>query len=109
MPMLPAEFADLEPFAERWCLPTEPERWARRHASSIEEMRQLYEAVSARYEDVVAFVDRSGLDDLSDEARALLRLAQSFVMVSFPVEVWKRARIPDSGTATLERIVSPSY
>ena len=109
MPMLPEEFADLEPFCEQWCLSTEPERWAQRHTSSIQEMRRLYEAVAPRYEDLVAFVDRYALDELPDDARALLRLAQSFVMVSFPVEVWNGPRIPDSGTAALTRIVSPSY
>jgi hypothetical protein len=109
MPVLPEEFADLEPFAGKWCLPTEPERWACRHASSIEEMQQLYRAVSARYEDLLDFLDRYPLGGLPDEARALLHLAQSFVMVSFPVEVWNGPGIPDSGTATLERVASPSY
>ena len=36
--MLPPEFADLEPFAETWCLATEPERWERRLATSLEDM-----------------------------------------------------------------------
>jgi hypothetical protein len=107
--MLPAEFADLEPFASRWCLPTEPERWAARHASSIEEMRELYEAVSPRYDAILVYCDRFPLDDLPEDARNLLHLVFSFVMVSFPVEVWNRPRIPDVGDATLERVVSPLY
>ena len=32
--MLPTEFADLEQFAE-WCLPSEPERYAKRLASTM--------------------------------------------------------------------------
>ena len=32
--LLPSEFADLERFAEPWCLATEGERWAQRHAIS---------------------------------------------------------------------------
>ena len=35
--LLPEDFADLEPFATTWCLPTEPERWAQRLASSMDE------------------------------------------------------------------------
>lgn len=107
--MLPDEFADLAPFAERWCLPTEPERWARRHASTIEEMRALYHAVFPRYEVIVAYLDRLPLDDLPDDARNLLHLTLSFVMVSFPVEVWEAPEIPDTGGAVLDRVVSPSY
>lgn len=107
MTRLPPDFADLEPFAERWCLATEPERWARRHSSSIDEMRDLYQAVFPRVADAVAYCDRYPVGDLPEDARNLLRLVLSFVMVSFPVEVWNGPRIPDVGNATLERVVSP--
>jgi hypothetical protein len=32
---------------------------------------------------------------------------QSLIMVSFPVEVWKQARVPDSGAAYLDLIREP--
>jgi hypothetical protein len=105
--MLPAEFADLEPFAARWSLATEPERWAQRQTSSIESMRELYDAVFPRYEAVLAYCARFPLGDLPEDARNLLYLVFSFVMVSFPVEVWNGPRIPDAGYATLERVASP--
>jgi hypothetical protein len=105
--LLPAEFADLETFAQRWSLRTEVERWAHRHASSIEDMREFYGAVFPRIEAALAYCDRFPLDDLPDDARNLLSLVLSFVMVSFPVEVWNGPRIPDVGDATLERVVSP--
>ena len=107
--LLPAEFADLEPFADRWSLPTEAERWSQRHASSIEDMRELYEAMFPRVDDVLGYCDRFPLDDLPEEARNLLYLVFSFVMVSFPVEVWNAPRIPDVGDATLARVVSPTF
>jgi hypothetical protein len=107
--VLPAEFADLEQFAERWSLPTESQRWAERHASTIEEMRTLYEAVFPSYEAILAHLDRYPLDALPEEARNLLYLVFSFVMVSFPVEVWNGPRIPDVGDATLDRVGSPDF
>lgn len=109
MTRLPPEFADLEPFAERWTLATEPARWAQRHASSMEEMRALYDAVFPRVEATYAHLDQHSLDDLPEDARNLLHLVLSFVMVSFPVEVWNGARIPDSGHASLERVATPRY
>jgi hypothetical protein len=109
MTVLPADFADLEPFASRWCLATEPERWAIRHASSIEEMRDLYEAVFPRFDAIVEYCGRFPLGDQPEDARNLLHLVFSFVMVSFPVEVWNRPRIPDVGDAALERVVSPLF
>ena len=107
-PRLPAEFADLEPFAERWSLPTEAERWAERHASSIDDMRELYTAMSPRLEAALDYCDGFPLDALPDDVRNLLHLVFSFVMVSFPVEVWDGPRIPDVGDTTLDRVVSPS-
>ncbi|NLU65585.1 hypothetical protein HCA61_25480, partial [Rhodococcus sp. HNM0563] len=47
------------------------------------------------------------LDDLPDDARTLMHLMQSLVMVSFPVEVWKQPRVPDSGAAWAEITKEP--
>jgi hypothetical protein len=109
MSVLPAEFVDLEPFAARWCLASEPERWERRLDSSMDELRALYEAVFPRIEAIYSFLDQFPLDALPDEARALLHLVLSFVMVSFPVEVWDDPRIPDVDEVTLTRVASPRY
>lgn len=57
MSMLPAEFADLEPFAD-WCLPSEPERYAKRLASSMTEMKAFYDAITPRAEEALAFCDK---------------------------------------------------
>jgi hypothetical protein len=105
--MLPPEFADLEPYAARWSLASEPERWAQRLGSSIESMRELYDALFPQYEAMLAYLDRFPLDDLPEDARNLLYLVFSFVIVSFPVEVWNGPRIPDAGDATLERVATP--
>lgn len=99
----------MSPFVADWALATEPERWSRRHASTIDQMRQFYEAFLPRYEEILAYVDRFPLEHLPQEARVLLQMAMSFVMVSFPVEVWGHPGIPDSGNATLQRVVSPAF
>jgi hypothetical protein len=109
MTLLPEEFADLEPFAAEWALESEPERWAKRHASSIEEMRALYDAVFPRVEAVCAHLDGFTLGELPEQQRNLLHLVQSFVLVTFPVEVWGGPRIPDTGHAQLVRASSPRY
>ena len=55
-PVLPPEFADLEPFAD-WCLPTEAERYAKRLASSMDEMQAFYDAAFPRLEQILAYLD----------------------------------------------------
>src|SRR5262245_56297490 len=104
---LPGAFADLEPFVDRWCLPTERERYARRLASGMEEMKDFYAAMFVRVPAALAYCDRFPLDEMPDDAARLLQLVHSFVMVTFPVEVWGRPDIPDTGGASLERVVEP--
>jgi hypothetical protein len=105
---LPAEFSDLEPFAATWCLPTEGERWTQRMNTSIEDMRAFYNIVFPRMKAMLAYCDGFPLDDLPEQAERLLQLALSFVMVSFPVEVWDKAAIPDVGDANLSRVADPA-
>src|SRR5262245_23431153 len=104
---LPDAFADLEAFADRWCLPTERDRYARRLASAMEEMRDFYAAMFPRVQAALDYCDRFRLDEMPDDAERLLQLVHSFVMVSFPVEVWGRPDVPDTGDASLERVVEP--
>jgi hypothetical protein len=103
---LPAEFAELEPFLD-WDLATEPERYAKRLASSMEEMQALYDAGFPRLQDAMTYLDQLPLYDLPADARSLIHIMQSLVMVSFPVEVWKQARVPDSGASFIECLKEP--
>jgi hypothetical protein len=106
-PMLPAEFADLEPFASTWCLPTESERFAQRLALPMHEMQAFYDAITPRYEEVMAYCDRFPLDDMPEEATNLMHLLYSMIMVSFPVECWGQGPVPDTGAAYLDLMVEP--
>ncbi len=107
MATLPAEFADLEPYAD-WCLEFERERYAKRLSSSMDEMQAFYDAAFPRLDAAIEYLDRSGLDELSDEDRHLLWLCYSLVNVSFPIEVWRQQRVPDSGAADWTPVVLPA-
>jgi hypothetical protein len=106
-PLLPSAFADLERFAATWCLASEPERYAQRMASSMEEMQELYDAVFPRVEEAIEYCDKFPLDDLPDDALHLLYLIYSLIMVSMPVDVWHQARVVDAGEAYFDRSVEP--
>jgi hypothetical protein len=105
--LLPAEFAELEPFAATWCLPTERERFARRMASTMDEMQAFYDAFFPRAEEAIAYCDAFPLDDMPGDAERLLQLLYSLIMVSFPVEAWRQPHIPDSGAAYLDLLIEP--
>ncbi|MGY0499467.1 hypothetical protein ACWZHB_13375 [Nocardia sp. FBN12] len=106
--LLPVEFADLEPFAAVWCLPTETERYDRRLGSTMTEMQRFYDAIAPRAEDALAYCDKFTIDDLPDDAKNLMYLLYSMIQVSFPVEVWSQPRIPDTGSASLTCVIEPS-
>jgi hypothetical protein len=107
MPTLPAEFSDLEPYAE-WSLATERERYAKRLSSTMDELQAFYDAAFPRLEDALAYLDALDINGLPDEARNLLNLLYSLVNASFPVEVWRQPRVPDSGAASMDVIIEPA-
>jgi hypothetical protein len=106
--MLPPEFADLEPFAAKWCLGSERERFAERMATSMTEMQAFYDAVVPRAEDALAYCDKFPLDELPDEVLNLMHLLYSMIMVSYPVECWGQPQIPDTGSVYLDLVSEPA-
>lgn len=107
VPLLPADFADLEPFAGAWALPTEQERWEQRMGSSMEELQALYDAMLPRVPDAIAYCDRFPLASLPEDAANLLRLVYAFIQVSFPVELWRQPYPPDTRGTEFVRLREP--
>ncbi|WP_419845582.1 hypothetical protein [Candidatus Poriferisocius sp.] len=103
---LPADFTDLEPFAD-WALDTWRERYEKRLDSTMAEMQAFYDAMMPRLSEILDYCDAFDLDDLPDDARNLLLLAFSLCEASFPVEAWRQPRVPDSGSADLEMVREP--
>jgi len=107
MSLLPPEFSDLEPWVEAWCLDSEPERYAKRLSSTMDEIQAFYDAVFPRAEAAMQYLDELPLDDLPEDANRLLKLLYSLILMSFPVEIWKQPYIPDTGTAQFDLEIEP--
>jgi len=106
-PLLPAEFSDLEPWVRDWCLGSEPERYAKRLSSTMEEIQAFYDAIFPRAQDAIVYLEQFPLNELPEDAFRLLKLLYSLIVMSFPVEIWKRPTIPDTGTAQFELKLEP--
>ncbi len=106
MPILPQVFAELEPFAD-WVLPSERDRFAKRLASSMDELQAFYDAAFPRLEDGVEYLKGVPIEGIAEQDRNLLWLFSSLVTVSFPVEVWRQPRVPDSGASSIDVVVEP--
>jgi hypothetical protein len=108
MAMLPAEFSELEPFAAKWSLATERERYAERLSSSMEAMQAFYDAAFPRADAARKYLDQFPLQELPEDATNLLHLLYSLIVVSFPIECWKQPHVPDSGAAYLDLVGEPT-
>jgi hypothetical protein len=106
--LLPTAFAELEPFASTWCLPTEAERWSQRHASTMGELAAFYNACFPRLEEAIAHCDGYPLDDLPADVTNLLWLIYSLVMVSMAIEIFGQPKTVDAADAVLDRIREPA-
>jgi hypothetical protein len=74
----------------------------------MEEMQTFYDVAFPRLDEVLEYLDTLDLDALPDDAGRLLLLCYSLVNVSFPIEVWRQARVPDSGAASMDAVVEPA-
>ena len=83
--ILPTEFVDLQPFADKWCLATESERWGKRMASSMNDLLAFYDAAFPRLEAAVDYCDQYPLNALPEDVTNLLHLVYSLILVSMAV------------------------
>jgi hypothetical protein len=108
MATFPAEFADLEPFAD-WAVWGEKARYAKRIASSMDELQTFYDAAFPRVEAAVEYLDTIPYDDdMPEDAKHLLWLFCALVTVSFPVEAWSQPTVPDSGASSIDAVLEPA-
>jgi hypothetical protein len=105
--LLPPEFSDLERFVAGWCLDGEPQRYAKRLASTMDEIQEFYDAVMPRAEEAIRYLEKFPLDDLPEDASRLLKLLYSLIVMSFPVEIWRQPRIPDTHLSQFELKLEP--
>jgi hypothetical protein len=105
--LLPAEFADLEPFAD-WGIRGERARYAKRVSSTMDELQAFYDAAFPRLEDAMEYLEKFEVDALAEDGQRLLWLYCALVTVSFPVEAWRQPRVPDSGAASIDAILEPA-
>jgi hypothetical protein len=105
--LLPPEFADFEPFARDWALPTATERYDRRLAGTMAEMQAFYDVVVPRTEEAIQYLDQFDLYDMPDTALHLMWLLGAVSVVSFAVDIFHQPKIPDSGVGYIPITVEP--
>ena len=91
---LPEQFRDLEQWMA-WSLETEGERSDHRQASAMEDITAFYEAMLARMEEVLSYLEQFSLDELPDDAKRLFYLTLSLAEVAPAVEQFGQPSVVD--------------
>lgn len=103
---LPAQFAELEPFAG-WILERQDDRYEKRLHSTVDEMQALYDTMFPRLQEVIDYCNQYDVDDLPEPVRKLMFLVFSYIQASFVVEAWRQPHVPDAGAAYITCIREP--
>lgn len=88
MQKLPKKFSHLQRWADEWALPTQMKRLEKRLSSNIEELRAFYDAVTPELDDIVLYLSKVELDNMSKEDKALLGLCYGMAMVAPAIELF---------------------
>ncbi len=94
--ILPLQFSDLEPFAHKWAVEPLSRRQQTRLASTLEELKEFYNAIMAHGDDAIVYLNSFDLDRMPREAKSMLNLMLSLMEVAHSVELWKRVDQPDA-------------
>jgi hypothetical protein len=85
---LPAEFSELQPFAERWARATEYERAAERRGSTPAQLQSFYDAAIKHLPLILERIDRHPLNGIQGDDVHLFHMAMSLAEVAPHVEFY---------------------
>jgi len=93
---LPNAFKDLEPLVARgWALATERERNTKRHASTMTELQEVYDAILPRIDDIIEYLNGFPLDEMPEDAKRLLHLSFALAEINLAVERYHQVTVPN--------------
>lgn len=91
---LPETFRDLERWMA-WSLATEQERSDKRQASAMTEIKAFYDAMLARMEEILPYLEQFPLDEMPKDAQRLFSLTLSLAEVAPAVELFGQPSVID--------------
>src|SRR3546814_12297516 len=92
---LPEGFEALERWAKIWgALGSQNERYLQRQSSSLPELRDYYDAITPRLNEIFDHLDKFALESLPEPEALLFRTALGLTEVGMAVEVFGQAGVP---------------
>lgn len=84
-----SQFKDLEPFVQSWSLATEDQRRAKRKSSTTAELKQFYDAMLPRLEEILDLSDKYPKGEMPPEVERYFFMALSLAEVAPHIELYK--------------------
>jgi hypothetical protein len=91
---LPEQFQELESFLS-WALNTERERSLKRHSSTMSEIRAFYDAMIARLEEILDFLNGFSQESAPAHVKRLSLLTLSLAEIAPAVENFRQPGVVD--------------
>lgn len=88
--LLPPGFEDLEEFVDPWATESDWERIRLRTSLDKEEVKRVYDALLARLEEIILYLNQRSLSDLQGPEKRLYNLGRSAVEVAHLIERFGR-------------------
>jgi hypothetical protein len=93
---LPDRFTPLQPWVDAgWALPSESARTDKRHSCEMTEITAFSQAMLARIDDIVEYLNSFSLDEMPADARQLYFLMMSLAEVAPAVELYGQPLVVD--------------
>lgn len=93
MTILPDAFSDLIPLAEKWARGSFRERYNARLESSQAELVKTYDILLPRMEVILEYLALRPAQEMDEADETLTRLAQAFMDIAPPVELFKQPAV----------------
>ena len=103
-PRLPAGFEDLQPFVAYWVRDSNDERREARSTAAMRDIRSFYDAITARAEEAIAYVEQFPMDRMPADAEHLFKLLLAMNHAAIAVEMHGQPRAVDSDWPSAVRI-----
>jgi len=92
---LPAGFEALEPFAKIWGpLENQADRYLQRQHSTMQELKEYYDATATRLDEIFDHLDKFPMNDLPEAEALLYRTALGLTEAAMAIEVFNQPCVP---------------
>jgi hypothetical protein len=101
---LPKDFEELQPFVAYWVRNSNDERREARSTAAMSDIQSFYDAITARAEEGIAYVEQYPMDRMPADAENLFKLLLAMNHAAIAVEMHGQPRAVDSSWPSAVRI-----